>query len=181
LSGDGRTITCYKESETRPESSRAKRGTDSHTARFRDPAVDDPRAGDRPEQLLFGAQFGSIPVRNFEYTPNASVPAELLAGTGLVAGASLGRIVGGETDALDPNLPVPAGQTTLATASFPDRYGLPGSAAAVFRPLPGGKALFAAGTFRWMWGLDRAYAARNGVPASFGRLTANILAAVIGR
>jgi hypothetical protein len=180
LSADGRTITCYKKSDARPNFSRAPKGTRNRQERFRDPAAGEHRAGGRPEQLLFGVQYGSIAHRTFEYVLGSAVPARLLTGTGLAGGASLGLVVGGETDAVEPKLSVPAGQATLATATFSDRYGLPGRAQAVFRPLRSGKAVFAAGTFLWMWGLDPRYAATNGVPAGFSRLTANILAAVVG-
>jgi hypothetical protein len=179
LSADGRTVTWYKETALRPGSKSPTGLIDGGRAQFRQAdAVS--RDGERPEQLLFGVQYGSIPAEDHEYRLSAAVPSELLVGTGLIPGATLGRIAGGETDYVNPGVGVPAGLRTMATSDFFDIHGSPGRAAAVFRALPGGKAVFAAGTFRWMWGLDSGFAASHGVPASFARLTTNIIARVVG-
>ena len=108
-----------------------------------------------PEQLLFGAQYGSQPAADGEYTVGPNLPADPLAGTDLEAGDSLGRIVGGETDAIDPTIPPADGLVTIATSSFTDIYGTTGRADAVFRALPSGRGVFDAGTFLWGWALDR--------------------------
>ncbi len=155
LSRDGRTMTSYKEAVTAPgyvaptpteaaasaepapsAASGASAGASAgpiRQLRFRDqplPAAAVPH----PEQLLFGAQYGSQPAADGEYTVGANLPADLLAGTDLEAGDSLGRIVGGETDAIDPTIPPADGLVTIATSSFTDIYGTTGSGR---RGLPG--------------------------------------------
>jgi hypothetical protein len=162
ISPDGRTISSLKD------------------ARFRDGDGTSTPASRRPEQLLFGIQYGSITDDVHTFVIQSSAPAALLEGTNLESGAKLGAIVGGETDGLDSTVAVPAGQSVLALAYFRDIYDRPTSAAAVYRPLPGNRAVFAAGTFLWMWGLDPTFARANGVPAGFPALTRNILAGVQG-
>jgi hypothetical protein len=180
LSADGRTVTCYKETALLSGSRNASEIANGGRAQFRDKhAVNG--GGDRPEQLLFGVQYGSIPALDHEYRLGGGVPAELLVGTGLGPGSSLGRIAGGETDFVNPGVEIPAGLRTIATSDFLDIHASPGHAAAAFRGLPSGKAVFAAGSFRWMWGLDSGFAASHGVPASLARLTTNILARVTGQ
>jgi hypothetical protein len=181
ISPDGRTVTCYKEAITKPGYSGPTMTANGLRVvlRFRDPPSGTKGSG-QPEQQLFGVQYGSLVPDDHEYMLGANVPPQLLRGTGLTPGASLGTIAGGETDFVAPDAPVPAGQTTIAAASFVDLYGSPGGAAAVFRPLPSGKAVFAAGSFRWSWGLDTAFAMAHGVPPSFQQLTRNILDRVSG-
>jgi hypothetical protein len=200
LSADGRTITCFKEAVTDPAyptespteageldpsaTTAAASGLPSinpmQPLRFRDGDLVSTPSSRRPEQTLFGIQYGSITAGIHQFTISSSVPRFLLDGTDLGSGVKLGAIVGGETDAVDPTAPQPRGQSVIATAYFADSHGTATTAAAVYRSLPGDRGVFAAGTFLWMWGLDPGYAAANGVPAGFATLTRNILAGVTG-
>jgi len=159
ISDDGRTITCYKEAVTLPDYDAQPSGATPdpwRSLRFRD--------DHRPEQLLFGVQYGSITDGTHQFTLNSSVPEALIYSTGLDPGQKIGAIVGGETDAIDAGAPLPGRQSIVATSLFNDIYGRATSAAAVYRSLPGDRGVFSAGTFLWMWGLDPTYAAANGVP-----------------
>jgi hypothetical protein len=181
ISADGRTITCYKQAIAIPLASGASPLADqTRELRFRDGDLAGSPGSRHPEQLLFGSQYGSITDDITPFVVQSTIPAALLEGTLLTPGDSLGRIVGGETDAVDPSVPVPQRQSVIAMSWFKDIYGAATSAAAVYRPLPGNRAVFSAGTFLWMWGLDQGYAKANGVPYGFAALTRNILAGVQG-
>ena len=134
----------------------------------------------RPEQALFGVQYGSVVPDYFVYQLAVTAPRWLLGGTGLSAGDSLGRIAGGEVDRIYPGLPRLPGDLLFATTMTVTRAGELKEAQAVVRTLPSGGRVFASGTFWWGWGLERTFAANHGIPAGFGQLTANLLAFLAG-
>jgi hypothetical protein len=183
ISDDGRTITCYKEAITKPDLLNVTASQDGllKTLRFRDlPSGDrDPR--NWPEQTLFGVQYGSIISGFVPYLLGSVVPLELLMGTQLGPGSSIGTIAGGETDYVDASYLAPQAQAVVAEASgVLDRYGSPGRAIAVFRTDPSGARVFAAGTQWWGSGLDPVFARAHNVPEGFAQLTLNIVNALLG-
>jgi hypothetical protein len=177
-----RTIGLYKDSR-RDATARARcpQGLTAHANAFRTLpcGVADP-TGNRPEQALFGVQYGSVVPGYHAYRLSAHVPASLLAGTGLRAGGSLGRIAGGEVDRVYPGLVPLTGDRLFATATTVTRAGGRVGAAAVIRWLPSGGRVFSSGTFWWAWGLQPSFAKSHGVPRGFARLTVNLLAFLAG-
>jgi hypothetical protein len=135
-----------------------------------------PDRANRAEQDLFGVQYGSIVPGYYDYVLAPSVPASLLAGTGLGAGDSLGEIVGGEVDRVWSDYPPSPWNALVATGDeLVTGDGSSSYAHSVVRRLPSGGRVFASGTFWWQWGLDPAYARLHHVPRGFSTLTANIL------
>ncbi len=140
-----------------------------------------PYIGSFPDQPLFGVRYRGITSDLGRYTVVASgANPQLLGGTGLAAGGSLGFIAGGEVDGVDPSLFGKLGgaydhrfavAANMAGRDPALRY----TAEAVWRDLPSGGRVFASGTFYWGWGLDPAFAASHDVPPALGRLTLNIL------
>jgi len=184
ISDDGRTITCYKEALTKPGYERAAGEQDGPvtTLRFRELPLGEPHTGNWPEQTLFGVQYGSLTAAYAPYVLGADIPPELLTGTALAPGVSIGTLAGGETDSVDAGYTIPSGQVIVAEASgFRDRYGGAAHATAVIRRTPWGSRVFAAGTAWWGWGTDPAFARAHRVPAGFGQLSRNIVNALIGR
>ena len=172
-----RTIGLYKDSRYDPAvAARCPGGHTSHANAFRSlPCGVGPRKGNQPEQALFGVQYGSVVPGYYDYQLAANVPQALLAGTGLRAGDSLGRIAGGEVDRIFPGLASLPGDHLLASTMTVTRGGANVAAQAMVRALPSGGRVFASGTFWWGWGLEPGFAAGHGVPAGFGQLTRNLL------
>jgi N,N-dimethylformamidase beta subunit-like protein len=184
ISEDGRTITCYKEALTKPGFAGATGSQDRPvtTLRFRELPLGDPHPENWPEQTLFGVQYGSLSTAYAPYVLGPNVPPELLTGTGLAPGSSIGTLAGGETDSVDARYVIPPGQVIVAEASgFSDRYGGAANATAVIRRTAWGSRVFAAGTAWWGWGTDPAFARAHRVPAAFGQFSRNIVNALIGR
>ena len=148
---------------------------------YRNLPAGDPDPANLPEQLLFGVQYGFIATEASPYYLAPTIPPFLLTGTNLRPGDSLGRLVGGEVDYIDPALGIGEGDSILAQATgFQTRYGQPGLAQAVVRQLPSGARVFASGTFNWEWGLDSGYAKTLHVPEGFEQLTRNLLGYLAG-
>ena len=178
-----RTITLYKDARLDPVAqARCPGSLSSHANAFRGlPCGYTPRAGNRPEQALFGVQYGSVVPGYYPYWISPSAPAQLLRGTGLAPGASLGRIAGGEVDWVHHTLPSRLGDRLFAATMTRTRGGTAALAQAVVRQLRSGGRVFASGTFWWGWGLEPGFAASHGVPPGFTRLTANLLDFLAGR
>jgi hypothetical protein len=168
-----------------------KRGA-SKTAK----GIDNLRYMKRPEQAIFGAEFGVIAVGGGPINLSTEAWATgLLTGTGLKAGSSLGLIAGYEVDQvhLSPDVRAPNGnQCGVLSCKYNVKFGTstirqravkcacPYNAAplhghTMIRKLPSGRRVFAAGSLWWGYGLDPVFAANNGVPAGFDRLMANIM------
>ncbi len=177
-----RTIGLYKDARFDPVLlARCPGGFTRHANAFRSlPCGVGHRPGNRPEQALFGVQYGSVVPGYFDYRLAPGVPSGLLAGTELAPGDSLGQIAGGEVDRVFPGLPELRGDHLLASATTVTRAGATVAAEAMVRTLPSGGRVVAAGTFWWGWGLEHAFAASHGVPPGFERLTANLLAFLAG-
>ncbi len=172
-----RTIGLYKDARFDPAlPARCPGGFTRHANAFRSlPCGVGHRAGNRPEQALFGVQYGDVVPGYYAYRLAAGAPARLLAGTGLAPGDSLGRIAGGEVDRVFPGLASLPGDHLFASTMTITRGGASVAAQAVVRALPSGGRVFASGTFWWGWGLEPSFAASHGVPAGFGQLTTNLL------
>lgn len=172
-----RTIGLYKDARFDPAvAARCPGGFTRHANAFRSlPCGVGHRAGNRPEQALFGVQYGDVVPGYYPYRLTAGVSAGLLAGTGLAPGDSLGQIAGGEVDRVFPGLASLPGDHLFASTMTVTRAGAKVAAQAVVRALPSGGRVFASGTFWWGWGLEPGFAASHGVPAGFGQLTVNLL------
>jgi hypothetical protein len=174
-----RTVVVYKEAITNPDlGSRPAYLPDGRpkTLQYRNLLWGDRGPANRPEQALLGVEYGYIATGASAYSLAPTAPDFLLAGTGLSSGASLGRIVAGEVDFVQPSFAMEPGDSVVAEGrGFRTRDGVPGLAQAVLRQRASGGRVFAAGTFRWIWGLDPGYAQANDVPAGFERLTTNIV------
>ncbi len=177
-----RTIGLFKDARHDPAvAARCPAGYTGHANAFRSlPCGVGYRPGNRPEQALFGVQYGSVVPGYYDYRLAAGVPAALLAGTGLAPGDTLGRIAGGEVDRVFPGLAGLPGDHLLASAATVTRAGAAVAAQAMVRTLPSGGRVVATGTFWWGWGLEPTFAAGHGVPPGFERLTANLLAFLAG-
>jgi hypothetical protein len=178
-----RTIGLFKNSKRDPAArARCPGGLTEHANAFRSwpCGIADP-SGNRPEQALFGVQYGSVVPGYYPYRLTSAVPVPLLVGTGLQAGDSLGRIAGGEVDRVYHGVPTLKGDRLFATATTVTRAGRSLAAEAILRTLPSGGRVFSAGTFWWGWGLEPSFAKSHGVPKGFARLTANLLDFLAGR
>jgi hypothetical protein len=179
-----RTVVVYKEAITDPSyGSRPAYLPDGRPKLllYRNLPFGDPGPGNRPEQALLGVQYGFIATRFSTYTIAPTVPAFLLTGTGLAPGDSLGALVGGEVDFVEPSIPMLPGDSIIAVGrGFATRYGAAGVAQAIVRKLPSGGRVFAAGTFNWEWGLDAADAKVLHVPRGFDQFTKNIVDYLVG-
>ncbi len=172
-----RTIGLYKDALFDPGvAARCPAGFTRHANAFRSlPCGVGHRAGNEPEQALFGVQYGSVVPGYYAYRLAPDVPVALLAGTGFAPGDSLGRIAGGEVDRVFAGLASLPGDHLFASTMTITRGGATLAAQAVVRALPSGGRVFASGTFWWGWGLEPGFAASHDVPAGFRRLTTNLL------
>ena len=138
-------------------------------------------------QSLMGVSYQHITTTMANYTLANPMPdPSLLEGTGILPGAPLGFIAGGEVDAIDRGMGAaspgggPASDVLAAAYGIPSNYGAVSSAEAVYRTLADGARVFASGTFYWGWALDPIFAAQHDVVPGFERLTLNILAGLRG-
>ena len=177
-----RTVVLYKNARRDPNIGRAcPGGYNRYAEAFRSLPCGHDGPGNRPEQALYGVQYGDIVPGYHPYYIASTAPASLLIGTGLGLGQSLGDIAGGEVDHVFADIPAPAGVSVLAhDLGLTARDGTPARAQAVAGTVPSGGRVFASGTFWWAWGLEARYAAAHGVPAGFATLTANILSFLAG-
>ncbi len=177
-----RTIGLYKDALFDPGvAARCPAGFTRHANAFRSlPCGVGHRAGNEPEQALFGVQYGSVVPGYYAYRLAPDVPVALLAGTGFAPGDSLGRIAGGEVDRVFAGFASLPGDHLFASTMTITRGGATVAAQAVVRALPSGGRVFASGTFWWGWGLEPSFAASHGVPAGFPGLTTNLLTWLAG-
>ncbi len=172
-----RTIVLYKNGLLDPEAAaRCPDGVFQAADAFRGWPCGRREPANRPEQALFGVQYGAMAPGYNPYRLASTVPDWLVAGTGLNGGDSLGRLAGGEVDNVDATFARPDGNQIVATASCPTAYGTREPAQAALRRTPAGGRVFASGTFWWTWGLEPRFASAQGVPDGFEHLTRNILA-----
>ena len=153
--------------------------------------IDNLRSRKRPEQAIFGAEFGVIAVGGGQIkVSKGAVGTGLLNGTGLVSGSSLGYLAGYEVDQVHPtNQSFKKGKYDLKFATMTVRQQFnpcacpynrsPLRGDTMVRRLPSGRRVFAAGTLWWGYGLDTGFASKYGVPSGFPRLMKNILAYVV--
>lgn len=173
-----RTAVVYKNSTFDPDIRKACPGGYSRYAEeFRSLPCGLVGPGNRPEQALFGVQYGEIVPGFHPYLLAGSATPSLLVGTGLQPGDSIGDVVGGEVDRVFTTVPNATGDTLFAQANnLATRSGPTTHADAVVRALPSGGRVFSSGTFWWGWGLEPHFAAARNVAPGFAQLTANILA-----
>jgi len=155
--GRYRSVTCYRRAELDPL---AASDPEHATVEWRYPPAP------KPESLVLGQMYGHIVLKPGDFV--CSAPDHwLFAGTGMVAGDSIPRLVGQEYDAFWPDL-APPGTQVLSTSSVLSNltrmYGVYGpfppndpsavTANATIYTAPSGATVFAAGTTAWSWGLD---------------------------
>jgi hypothetical protein len=170
-----RTIELYKHGKRDPVAqARCPNGLETGANAFRSLPCGNRDEANRPEQALFGVEYGAIVPEHAAYRLAAGA-ASLLAGTGLRTGDSLGLIAGGEVDRIDPLYPQPDGNRLVAATTCESAAGVDVLAQAAMHRTASGGRVFASGTFWWGWGLDPTYAKAHEVPAGFGKLTRNIL------
>lgn len=172
----GRTEKCLKREAERLKSGKVR------------PGKDNMRDVGRPEEAIFGAEYGVIVVGGGPVKISATAAETgLLAGTGLKTGSSLGNIAGYEIDQVHPGDCGPLKckyDLKFATSTVRQRAnpcGCPynatqGHGNTMVRRLPSGRRVFSSGSLWWSYGLDPAFAKANGVPAGFGQLMKNIMA-----
>jgi hypothetical protein len=132
-----RTIVEYRNANADPEPDPALK-----TVRFRD--LQPPR----PECQLLGIQSGGIGIRDYAVNP-AAISDPWFKGTGFTATSSFPGLVGYEWDAITPGC-----QTPPLTDFFHYEGHQYANADAVRYTAPSGARVFAAGSFRFSWGLD---------------------------
>ncbi len=168
LDAGGRLVICYKTSYT--EDPMYGKDNALVTSDWREPP--DPS----PESSLIGTLYEGYPA----VAPYvvAAPDSWVLAGTGVVAGARFGNLVGVEYDRVNPAYPVPRPIQVLShsplvcqgAASFGD---------SAYYTHAGGAGVFNAGTMRWVEAIfgDRPHGI-SGTTSSFVRqVTANVLRA----
>jgi hypothetical protein len=172
-----RTVVLYKNALHDPTMKKlCARGLKRPAEEFRALPCGTPGTRSKPEQALYGVQYGAIVPGYHPYYLAQTVPADLLEGTDIKPGASLGRIAGGEVDWTFSDYPKVPGLRLLAENRDLRAYeGYATRAQAAVAQVPSGGRTFASGTFWWTWGLEPHFASENGVPLGFDRLTANIL------
>ncbi len=172
-----RTVVLYKNATRDPTMRRlCPRGVKPPAEEFRALPCGTPGPRSKPEQALYGVQYGAIVPGYHPYALAPGVPTDLLEGTGLGPGDGLGNVAGGEVDWTFADYPKVPGLRLLAENRALRAYeGYATRAQAVIAQAPSGARTFASGTFWWTWGLEPHFAAANAVPIGFDRLTANIL------
>jgi hypothetical protein len=150
LFGAARQVACYREDALDPYHT-----TDPSevTVRYRDEPLSDPERG------LIGQQYHGISSATTALVlANGASP--YLAGTTLMAGASLPGLVGGEYDQIDPGSARPDNAEILAQSSVRCKASplCPANgrdvATAILYTGPKNSKVFSAGTFFWVDGLD---------------------------
>jgi len=160
-------IVCYKKATDDPLA--ASEPTRS-TTRWRDAPLN------RPEGLVFGAQYvGKIGDGHLsaDYTVMASMPPELLAGTGWVPGTVIHGLLKGEGDLVYPG----SGGIAIMVGNTVNGAGAPLSLSVTIRTSPAGARIFDAGTLGWAAGFDPPLLTDLGVSAaSLDQFERNVLA-----
>ena len=137
------------------------------TGRFRDLG--------EAEGSVLGAQYSGIVGsgrQRFDTTVTATIPPDLLTGTGWRAGTVLHGLVFGEGDATFAG----SGSIVIAaTSGVRSPYGTPIRVEMSVRPEPGLGRIFDAGTFAFADGLSPARVSVGVAPGSFDRFADNIL------
>jgi hypothetical protein len=124
------------------------------TVLWRDPFLN------RPEQQLIGVQFsGEIAYDPLNQPPYvvANSSSWVYAGTGLVDGTSIPRLVGYQMDSSMSGFPLPTSVAgtyqILSQSPFTDSGGAKVTANSSIYQAPSGAWVFGAGTTSWAWGL----------------------------
>lgn len=156
-----RVLVCYRRAAIDPVANPALK-----TVRWRDAPVG------RPEQSLIGSQYSDMIGRPAPFVVSGE-GSWVFAGTGLRAGDRIAGLVGGESDRVYADLPLPAHRsfTILSRSPFVTRSGSSDISEAVIYQALSGAWVFDAGTFAWAGLIDP-----NATPDwRVQRMTANIL------
>ncbi|MEW2136431.1 N,N-dimethylformamidase beta subunit family domain-containing protein [Streptomyces sp. NPDC005409] len=166
-----RIVVCYKNDYAQDPG--FQRGLPPTNDFRREPAPE-------PESSLLGVIYDGYPV-NAPYV--VSHPDHwLLAGTGARAGDSFPHLVGVEFDRVNLSHPTPRPIEVLAHSPVTCK-GRPSYADTAYLTLPGGAAVFATGTMRWVEALDAGAPgtgkAPHGLDARAGHFTRTVTANVL--
>ncbi|MGR4880234.1 N,N-dimethylformamidase beta subunit family domain-containing protein [Streptomyces sp. LARHCF249] len=169
--GPDRVVVCYKDDYARDPGFRQG---GAPTNEFRGAPAPD------PESSLLGVIYDGYPV-DAPYV--VSRPDHwLLAGTGARAGDAFPHLVGIEFDRVNPSYPTPGPVEVLAHSPVVCK-GRSSYAHTAYMSLPGGAAVFATGTMRWVEALDASGAGggkgNHGLDARAGRFTRTVTANVL--
>ncbi|MFF5707279.1 N,N-dimethylformamidase beta subunit family domain-containing protein [Streptomyces sp. NPDC012794] len=169
--GPDRVVVCYKDDYARDPG--YQRGSPPTHDFRRAPAAD-------PESSLLGVIYDGYPV-DAPYV--VTHPGHwLLEGTGARAGDSFPHLVGVEYDRVNPRHPTPRPIEVLARSPVV-RKGRASYADTAYLTLPGGAAVFATGTMRWVEALDATGPAggkaNHGLDARAGHFTRTVTANVL--
>ncbi|MFD7258152.1 N,N-dimethylformamidase beta subunit family domain-containing protein [Streptomyces sp. NPDC059874] len=169
--GPDRVVVCYKDDYAQDPGYR--RGAPPTNDFRRAPAPD-------PESSLLGVIYDGYPVD----APYVVTHPEhwLLAGTGARAGDSFPHLVGVEFDRVNPAFPTPRPVEVLAHSPVVCK-GRASYADTAYVSLPGGAAVFATGTMRWVEALDASGPgggrSNHGLDARAGHFTRTVTANVL--
>ncbi|WP_374104365.1 N,N-dimethylformamidase beta subunit family domain-containing protein [Streptomyces sp. ISL-43] len=169
--GPDRTVVCYKDDYAKDPG--YQRGSLPTNDFRRAPAPD-------PESSLLGVIYDGYPVD----APYVVTHPDhwLLAGTGARAGDAFPHLVGVEYDRVNLAHPTPRPIEVLAHSPVVCK-GRPSYADTVYLSLPGGAAVFATGTMRWVEALDATGPAggraNHGLDARAGHFTRTVTANVL--
>ncbi|MEV7520262.1 N,N-dimethylformamidase beta subunit family domain-containing protein [Streptomyces sp. NPDC091371] len=169
--GPDRVVVCYKDDYARDPGH--LRGSPPTNGFRSEPAPD-------PESALLGVLYAGYPVD----APYVVTHPEhwILAGTGARAGDSFPHLVGVEFDRVNTAFPTPRPIEVLAHSPVVCK-GRRSYADTAYLSLPGGAAVFATGTMRWVEALDASGPAggkaNHGLDARAGRFTRTVTANVL--
>ncbi|MFY1669923.1 N,N-dimethylformamidase beta subunit family domain-containing protein [Plantactinospora sp. WMMB334] len=143
-----RVVTCYK---TAPDPVQGLGGRGA-TVRWRELGGH----GEHAEQGLLGVQYNGIVAATSPLVVNAA-NHWFWAGCNVVDGTELPRLVGGEADGYDPEMPAPLGvrATVLSASPYPLRTGTLYQQNTHLYETSRGAVVFDAGTLHWTLGLNR--------------------------
>lgn len=169
--GQDRIVVCYKNDYAQDPG--FQQGSAPTNEFRREPASD-------PESSLLGVIYDGYPV-DAPYV--VSHPDHwLLEGTGARAGDSFPHLVGVEYDRVNPAFPTPRPIEVLAHSPVVCK-GRPSYADTAYLSLPGGAAVFATGTMRWVEALDASGPGggrgNHGLDARAGHFTRTVTANVL--
>ncbi|GAA3491499.1 hypothetical protein GCM10018987_55820 [Streptomyces cremeus] len=169
--GPDRVAVCYKEDYARDPGFRRGLPATNDFRRLPDPD---------PESTLLGVIYAGYPVD----APYVVTRPEhwLLAGTGARAGDAFPHLVGVEFDRVNLAHPTPRPLEILSRSPVVCK-GRPSYADTAYLTLPGGAAVFATGTMRWVEALDATGPAggraNHGLDARAGHFTRTVTANVL--
>ncbi|OKK16318.1 hypothetical protein AMK16_24955 [Streptomyces sp. CB00455] len=169
--GPDRIVVCYKGDYAQDPG--FQQGSAPTNDFRRAPAPD-------PESSLLGVMYDGYPVD----APYVVTHPDhwLLAGTGARAGDSFPHLVGVEFDRVNPAFPTPRPIEVLAHSPVVCK-GRASYADTAYLSLPGGAAVFATGTMRWVEALDASGPgggkANHGLDARAGQFTRTVTANVL--